>query len=123
MRLAALIAAALALTGCPRTRAANPPALGVAAADVLADVDLAVTRSRNGDPTAKDAISRASTRFDVDVEPTLRATLPARDVLALEYGFARLHGALDRGADLTPAAAELGDLLRDAVGRASIRRE
>jgi hypothetical protein len=89
--------------------------LDAAAIEVLTELDLALERVRRRDPEAGAAVEAAYARFEEDLEPALRARLPASEVLALEYGFARVQAAAGDPTRADQAAAALAAQIEAAT--------
>jgi hypothetical protein len=110
----------LLLAACGLPEGNHPaPTLDSAAIEVLSALEVAVDRAGSDEPDAPEAaaaaVRRAVHRFEVSIEPVLRRTRPAREVLALEVGFAQVRAAVVAGRDPGPAVSELGERLRHAI--------
>jgi hypothetical protein len=86
------------------------------ALDVLATLDLALDRASRGDGGATEDCARAYQRFEAELEPHLRASVPAADVLAIEYAFSRVRQALSEGRSAVPEVQQLAERLTAATG-------
>ena len=86
--------------------------------DVLASLDEATERASAGDPAAAEAWERAQDRFEDEVEPILRRRHSPADVARIEYQFARIGAALQKGESPELVVEALGDELRRLLPRA-----
>lgn len=104
------------LLACATGPQVPDPPLDETVLDVLATLDLALDRAERGDTLATEDCAKAYQRFESDLEPWLRARVPAADVLAIEYAFSRVGKALSEGRPATAEVKQLAERLTEATG-------